>query len=583
MEEIAISNIDGNLQGLKPNQIRRLEKLYQRRIPPRQIVTQEFARQLSEASHEIRRQIGVLVNRNGYVEHVIVGNARSIVLPDLKRVRMGADRFRGLRCLHTHLAGEGLTQDDLTDLALLRLDLMAEIDVRSDGMPGLVRAAHLLPANGTVLASASNEIDDALSAAEQPAMWGFLEPQVPSQLDIDFIDLIESLEEELARARHIRNPRDHRDRAILVGVTTGSAASAQESLDELRELARSAEVVVLDSIVQRRQKLDPRSLIGRGKLDELIIRSLQLGADAIIFDQNLSPAQVRVINEATDLKIIDRTQLILDIFAQRAQSREGKIQVELAQLKYMLPRLTGSGIEMSRLMGGIGGRGPGETKLEVDRRRVRDRIHLLEKQIEAIRTSRRVQRTRRMRRDLPIISIVGYTNAGKSTLLNALTASTVTAEDRMFATLDPTSRRLRLPRDQEVIINDTVGFIRDLPPDLITAFRATLEEMESSDVLLHLVDASSPQVDSHIASVEKILDELNLSGIARLLVFNKSDLLSQAERSNLRDPSNGVMISALDGKTLIPMVERISEMLESAMAARTPIHHNTRPDAIVAT
>jgi GTP-binding protein HflX len=366
-------------------------------------------------------------------------------------------------------------------------------------------------------------------------------------------------------------------------VTTGSAASARESLEELRELARSAEVVVLDSIVQRRQRLDPRSLIGRGKLDELIIRSLQLGADAIIFDQNLSPAQVRVINEATDLKIIDRTQLILDIFAQRAQSREGKIQVELAQLKYMLPRLTGSGIEMSRLMGGIGGRGPGETKLEVDRRRVRDRIHLLEKQIESIRTSRRVQRTRRMRRDLPIISIVGYTNAGKSTLLNALTASTVTAEDRMFATLDPTSRRLRLPRDQEVIINDTVGFIRDLPPDLITAFRATLEEMESSNVLLHLVDASSPQVDSHIASVEKILEELNLSGIARLLVFNKSDLLSQAERSNLREVSSGVMISALDGKTLIPMVERISEMLESAIAARTPIHYSARPDAIVAT
>ncbi|MEK6322584.1 MAG: GTPase HflX [Acidobacteriota bacterium] len=583
MEEKTISNIDGNLQGLKPNQIRRLEKLYQRRIPPRQIVTQEFARQLSEASHEIRRQIGVLVNRNGYVEHVIVGNARSIVLPDLKRVRMGADRFRGLRCLHTHLAGEGLTQDDLTDLALLRLDLMVEIDVRSDGMPGLVRAAHLLPANGPGSASASNEIDDALSTEEQPAMWGFLEPQVPSQLDIDFIDLIESLEEELARARHIRNPRDHRDRAILVGVTTGSAASAQESLEELRELARSAGVVVLDSIVQRRQKLDPRSLIGRGKLDELIIRSLQLGADVIIFDQNLSPAQVRVINEATDLKIIDRTQLILDIFAQRAQSREGKIQVELAQLKYMLPRLTGSGIEMSRLMGGIGGRGPGETKLEVDRRRVRDRIHLLEKQIENIRTSRRVQRTRRMRRDLPIISIVGYTNAGKSTLLNALTASTVTAEDRMFATLDPTSRRLRLPRDQEVIINDTVGFIRDLPPDLITAFRATLEEMEGSDVLIHLVDASSPQLDSHIASVEKILDELNLSGIARLLVFNKSDLLSQSESSNLREASAAVIISALDGKTLIPMVERISDMLESAMAARTPIHESRRPDAIVAT
>src|SRR5713226_1616928 len=533
-EEEAISNIDGNLQGLKPHQIRRLEKLYQRRIPTRQIVTQEFARQLSEASHDIHRQVGVLVNRSGYVEHVVVGNARSIVLPDLKRVRMGADRFRGLRCLHTHLAGEGLTQDDLTDLALLRLDLMASIDVRGDGMPGLVRAAHLLPANGRSSRTVSRTEEDELSKDEEIAVWGFLDPQVPSQLETDFIDLIEALEEEVARARHVRSPRDHRDRAILVGVTTGSAASAQESLDELRELARSAGVVVLDSIVQRRQKLDPRSLVGRGKLDELIIRSLQLGADVIIFDQNLTPAQVRAINEATDLKIIDRTQLILDIFAQRAQSREGKIQVELAQLKYMLPRLTGSGAEMSRLMGGIGGRGPGETKLEVDRRRVRDRIHLLEKQIEEIRTSRRVQRTRRMRRDLPIISIVGYTNAGKSTLLNALTASTVAAEDRMFATLDPTSRRLRLPRDQEVIINDTVGFIRDLPPDLIAAFRATLEEMEGSDVLIHLVDANSPQLESHIASVEKILDGLNLSGIPRLLVFNKSDLLKEDEIANLK-------------------------------------------------
>ena len=500
----------------------------------------------------------MLVNRNGYVEHVIVGNARSIVLPDLKRVRMGADRFRGLRCLHTHLAGEDLTQDDLTDLALLRLDLMAAIDVRNDGMPGLVRAAHLLPANR----DGSAQPLDTEDANVNTPIWGFLDPQVPSQLDIDFIDLIESLEEEVSRSRHVRNPRDQRDRAILVGVTSGSAASAQESVDELRDLAHSAGVVVLDSVVQRRQKLDPRSLVGRGKLDELIIRSLQLGADVIIFDQNLTPAQVRAINDATDLKIIDRTQLILDIFAQRAQSREGKIQVELAQLKYMLPRLTGSGAEMSRLMGGIGGRGPGETKLEVDRRRVRDRIHLLEKQIEQIRTSRRVQRTRRMRRDLPIISIVGYTNAGKSTLLNALTASAVTAEDRMFATLDPTSRRLRLPRDQEVIINDTVGFIRDLPPDLITAFRATLEEMEGSNVLIHLVDASSSQIDEHIASVHKILDELNLSGIPRLLVFNKADLLSKEDLENMKQGPDTILISALDRQSLLPMVERLSEMLE---------------------
>ncbi len=576
VEERTISNIEGNLQGLKPNQIHRLEKLYKRRIPPREIVTQEFARQLSEASREMNRQVGVLVNRNGYVEHVVVGNAHSIVLPDLKRVRMGADRFRGLRCLHTHLSGEGLTQDDLTDLALLRLDLMAAIDVRSDGLPGLVRSAHLVPAaNGLQkIPRIGSDAADEESSARSETPFELLEPRGPSQLDVDFIELIDSLEEELARARHIRSPRDQRDRAILIGVTTSSITAAQESLDELRELARSSGVVVLDTIVQRRQKLDPRSLVGRGKLDEIIIRSLQLGADVIIFDQNLTPAQMRTINEATDLKIVDRTQLILDIFAQRAQSREGKIQVELAQLKYMLPRLSGSGTEMSRLMGGIGGRGPGETKLEVDRRRVRDRIHLLERQTEQIRTSRQVQRTRRQRRALPVISIVGYTNAGKSTLLNALTASTVIAEDRMFATLDPTSRRLRLPRDQEVIINDTVGFIRDLPPDLISAFRATLEEMEGSNLLIHLVDASSPQIEDHIASVHKILAELNLSGIQRLLVFNKADLLSADQLDNMKRGFDAILISAIDRQSLLPMIERVSQMLDAVSNPQSSIQRD---------
>jgi GTP-binding protein HflX len=572
LEENTISNIEGNIQGLKASQVHRIEKLYNRRIPPREIVTQEFARQMTEMSREINRQIGVLVNRNGYVEYVVVGTAQGIVLPDLKRVRISVDRFRGLRCVHTHLLGEELTQDDLTDLALLRLDLMAAIEVKQDGLPGIVRAAHLVPANGAQAEEAQkkNSADEADSeSVEEKKSWAFLEPRVPSQLDVDFLDLITSLEEELARSRHVRNPRDKRDRAILVGVTTDSISIAQESLEELKELARSADVVVLDSVVQRRQKLDPRSLIGRGKLEELIIRSLQLGVDAIIFDQNLSSAQVRAINEATDLKIIDRTQLILDIFAQRAQSREGKIQVELAQLKYMLPRLSGSGTEMSRLMGGIGGRGPGETKLEVDRRRVRDRIHHLEKQTEQIRTSRKVQRMKRTRRDVPIISIVGYTNAGKSTLLNALTQSDVTAENLLFATLDPTSRRLRLPREQEVIINDTVGFIKDLPPDLIAAFRATLEEMESSDLLIHLVDASSAQFENHIASVEKILEELKLSEIPRLLVFNKSDLLNEEESGNLQRTFNAVTISAIRRETFAPMFERISEMLDSAAAART--------------
>jgi len=288
---------------------------------------------------------------------------------------------------------------------------------------------------------------------------------------------------------------------------------------------------------------------------------MQLGVDMIIFDRDLSAAQVRSINAATDLKVVDRTQLILDIFAQRAQSREGKIQVELAQLKYVLPRLTGSGAEMSRLAGGIGGRGPGETKLEVDRRRARDRIHHLERQIEEMRKHRRTRRQNRSRHELPVVSIVGYTNAGKSTLLNALTGSGVLAENRMFATLDPTSRRLRLPRDREVIINDTVGFIRDLPQDLIVAFRATLEEMEGSNLLLHLVDASSSYMEAQIASVERILTDLELATIPRLLVYNKMDRVDAERLDNLLRTPNSIAISALQPATLVPLVERMREFV----------------------
>ncbi|HEY6330807.1 MAG TPA: GTPase HflX [Blastocatellia bacterium] len=480
--------------------------------------------------------------------------------------------------MHTHLSGEELTQDDLTDLALLRLDLMAAVQVDADGLPGTLTAAYLLPAHmesgpedslrGPDEFLSSTDAGEANKPA-RPTPFGVLGPVHPGQLDTDFIAFITSLEEEMARARRVRSPRDKRERAILVGVTSGSRLQAQESLDELKELARSGEVVVLDTIVQHRNRLDPRSLIGRGKLQELIIRSLQLGADVIIFDQELTTSQARIIGDATDLKIIDRTQLILDIFAQRARSREGKIQVELAQLKYMLPRLTGSGSEMSRLMGGIGGRGPGETKLEVDRRRVRDRIHQLEKEIGRIRTSRQVRRTRRQRRDVAILSLVGYTNSGKSTLLNSLTNSAVVAEDLMFATLDPTSRRLRLPRDREVIINDTVGFIRDLPPDLIEAFRATLEELEESDLLVHVVDISNPHFESHISAVEKILADLRLASIPRIMVFNKADLLPADEAANLGRAFGATVVSAINSATLLPLVERAAAAL-AGVAQRVP-------------
>lgn len=540
--------------GLKANQLRRLEKMYQRRIPPAQIVTPEFARQLTEISHEIGRQIGVLVDRKGHITDVVVGDATKIVLPAQDRSRLGHSRFNGLRCLHTHIRGEkGLTHDDLTDLALLRLDLMAAIDVDPNtGLPGVVRAAHLLPAKARGL----NGDGDGEAEA-----FRFLDPQLPGRLDIDFIELITSLEEEMARNRGARRASDNRDRAILVGVTTGTMAEARDSMDELRELAISGGLVTLDEIIQRRPTLDPKTLAGRGKLDDIIIRSLQLGADMIVFDRELSPAQVRAINEATDLKILDRSQLILDIFAQRAQTAEGRIQVELAQLKYLLPRLSGRGSEMSRLMGGIGGRGPGETKLEVDRRRVRERIALLEDKLKHVRESRHQRRAQRARRDMAVVSIVGYTNAGKSTLLNALTNSQVAVEQRMFATLDPTSRRLRLPHDQEIIINDTVGFIRDLPKDLLAAFKATLEEMEESDLLIHLVDASSPQLENQIASVNRILGELQLDAIPRLLVFNKMDLVEPEELENRRRMYNAIPVSAIDRSTLGTLVNEISQRL----------------------
>lgn len=489
----------------------------------------------------------------------MVGDAKRIEMPDFGRARVSQDRFRGLRCIHTHLNGERLTQDDLTDLALLRLDLMSIIQVdERTGLPNLVYSAHLVPSTA-----------EKLETESQSLPYEFLEPNIPSQLDTDFIGLINSLENEMARNRGTaRNRQTNRDRVMLVGVTAGYLSEAEESLVELEELALSADAVVIDKIIQRRPKIDPKTVLGRGKLEELLVRSMRLGADLIVFDTELSPAQVRALSEATDLKVIDRPQLILDIFAQRAQSREGKLQVELAQLKYLLPRLVqGQNSAFSRLAGGIGGRGPGETKLETDRRRVRDKITQLEKQVDNLSRQRQERRKHRVSKNVPIISLVGYTNAGKSTLLNTLTDSKVYAEKKMFATLDPTSRRLRLPYEQEVIINDTVGFIRDLPEALVAAFRATLEEISDSDLLVHVVDASNPNATAQIESVEKILLELKLNEIPQVIVLNKADLLDEdslhaLERQiEIDKRRESVSISAIQPRTIKPLIERIGEMI----------------------
>jgi GTP-binding protein HflX len=507
-----MQDVFGNTLGLKPSQLHALRRTYRRRVDARTIVSPELARHLTEVSLETNRQIGVFLDRKGDVQAVVVGDARKLELPDVGRSRAGESRLRGLRLVHTHLNGEPLSRDDHTDLALLRLDLVAAIEVLGDGLPGKVHWAHLLPEN------------------PQGVLWKDEVVESVHALDHDALAGAQALEEEFARARAVRRTGG-RERAILVGFggQGRGRAEAEASLLELRELARTAGVEVIDATLQLRRDPDPRYLIGKGKLEDIVLRSMQLMATMIVFDAELAPSQARHIAEATSLKILDRTQLILDIFAQRAQSADGKLQVELAQLRYLYPRLVGRDDSLSRLAGGIGGRGPGETKLEIDRRRVRDRITGLERRIEALGASRSLRRKQRNARGLPVLSIVGYTNAGKSTLLNALTDSDVLAEDKLFATLDPTSRRLRFPRDREVIITDTVGFIRDLPPDLVNAFRATLEELSDADLLLHVVDASDPRHEEQIAAVEQILGSLGLSGKRRVLVFNKSDRLAPGQ------------------------------------------------------
>ncbi len=534
-----MKKVYGNTAGLKADQIRRLENLYRRRIPPEQVVTPELARELSLLAHEIRRQIGLLINRQGRLAFVIVGDPRKILLPAMDEHRAAPGRLNGLRFVHTHLNDEPLTRDDLTDLALLRLDLVAAISQRSDGEPQAVHAAHVLP-----------------DPAER-LPYRVLPPHPPWAIDIDCLGLTQALEDELERVVSGRRAGSGRERALLVSVATGSRRRAAESMAELEDLSRSAGIEIAGTVIQHREKVDARFLIGTGKLQELAIQALQEGATLIVFDQELNPSQIRSITDHIDLKIIDRSQLILDIFAQRAHSREGKLQVELAQLRYMLPRLVGRNTALSRLAGGIGGRGPGETKLEIDRRRVRDRITRLEDELEQVRQHRRQRRALRRKNALPVISIIGYTNAGKSTLLNTLTKSRMLAERRMFATLDPASRRLKFPRDIEVIITDTVGFIRDLPKELVVAFRATLEELESADLLLHVIDLSNPRFEDQIRSVDGVIAELHLEHTPCLKVFNKSDLLDPQTVENLSRLHAAVPISALEAASLRPLIDQM--------------------------
>ncbi|MCG8565886.1 MAG: GTPase HflX [Desulfobacterales bacterium] len=535
-------DIFGNTAGLRSTLIKRIENLYAFKSQPEEIASPELVLELVEISHEIRRQIGVLLDRNGRVCNVIAGEPHRIVIPVTPDHMAIPGRLKGLRCIHTHLKDEALTQDDLTDLALLRLDYMTAVSITPDGLPGPIYSGHILP-------DPSGEPYRILPRASMEDLY------------VDCRSQIMEWEGELARQNAMHKPESGRENAFLINAVTDDVNGARASMDELTELCKTSHIQVIDSAIQRRRKIDPRFVVGRGKLADLVIQAIQNHATMLIFDRELSPSQIRSITDYVEMKVIDRTQLILDIFAKQAKSKEGKFQVELAQLEYLLPRLITKNTAMSRLAGGIGGRGPGETKLEVNRRRVRDRISRLRKDIAKIRKQRRQQKSRRKRNNLPIISIVGYTNAGKSTLLNTLTQSDIIAADRLFATLDPSSRRLRFPRDTEVIITDTVGFIQNLPKELMEAFHATLEELKDADIILHVIDISNPRYHQQMESVERIMKKLDLDKIPTLYIFNKID---QVDLENFDNPwllNKGTTVSALQKKTLKALVEKLETMV----------------------
>jgi GTP-binding protein HflX len=527
-------------------------------------VSPELARHLTEVSRRLGRQVGVLLGRDGVIRKVIVGDAHRLTIPDIGRLRGGVGRFRGLRLVHTHLRGEPLSRDDLNDLTLLRLDLIAMVEAQADGLPGRVELAHLAPMPPVppvppedTATSSGNETsgDDGCGAYVRVRAADLY------RLDFDVVATLRALEEESARERSERpggDGRKARERALVL-----SLRPEEEHFAETLELARAAGVEVAASLRQRRGQIHPKTVVGRGKLQEIVLEGMRRRATVAIFDVDLKPGQARAFEDATGLKAIDRTQLILDVFAQRARSRDGKLQVELAQLRYSLPRLTERDAGLSRLAGGVGGRGPGETVMEIGRRRIRDRIRALERQVESLSRQRDLRRRRRREQRVPVLSIIGYTNAGKSTLLNALTGSQVEVADQLFMTLDPTSRRLRFPREGEVVITDTVGFIAELPRDLVAAFSATLEELADADLLLHVADIADPGLEHKLAAVLRILRDLHLDSIPRLLALNKSDLLCGAEAAALARRHDAVAISAATRAGLPDLIQAAENRLGS--------------------
>ncbi|MBP2640013.1 MAG: hflX [Firmicutes bacterium] len=540
-----MSEICGDLDGLKKIIKQELEGLYLFSIPYGQTATEELLTAMAKITGALGREIAVYINRRGQIIQVAVGDTRTVTLP-LAEGRRSASRLSGIRCIHTHpQTSSQLSNVDIATLKSLRLDLMAAMSVSSDGTIEEITIGFV--------AGFSNEELETQTAGPLP---------MSEFINIDLNYLLSYLERQLG-SQTTTSLLMEKETALLVGVDfPHNAWSAEDSLAELAQLAETAGASVVGSIIQKRNHPDPSLFIGSGKVDEIRLLQQELNANLLIFDDELSPAQQRNLEKAFGLKILDRTALILDIFAQRAHSHEGKLQVELAQLRYNLPRLGGQGLVLSRLGGGIGTRGPGETKLEVDRRRIRTRIHDIETQITMLRNHRKLHRERRQAVNLPNIALVGYTNAGKSTLLNYLTSAGVLAEDKLFATLDPTTRLIHLPNRQEALLTDTVGFIHKLPHQLIAAFRATLEEVIHADLLLHVVDASHPRYQEQSDAVFHVLRELGAESKSILTVFNKIDRIdNEFVKERLTRQESSTAISALTGDGIDNLLEAISNAL----------------------
>ena len=514
--------------------------------------TSDLTRAMGELSVEVNKPVSLLLDRRGRVMTVAVGDAADTPLPPL--FGEAEARLYGLRLVHTHLKPGGLSSADLSKLFLNRLDAIVAVDLFENERGRVV----LEDAHFAMIAPPTAQEEDWI--VEEPMSMQALE-------NINVLERIRALEEELARSGSAREvKRSSSEQAVLIGLNTGEGSLETESrLDELSELARTAGATVVYRSLQQRSSPDPRTLIGRGKLQELVSKAYHEDADLLIFDRELNPAQAREIETETQLKVIDRTQLILDIFAQNARGREAKVQVELAQLQYQLPRLAGRGTALSRLGGGIGTRGPGETKLELDRRRIRERITALERDVDEISQRRAQTRKSRTGSDTPVIALVGYTNAGKSTLFNAVAKSDVLSANKLFATLRPTTREGWLPAlgqwGEKVLYTDTVGFIRDLPDELVNAFRATLEELHDADLLLHVVDGATPGAPDRVDAVNRILDELSIE-VERLVVINKADLADAGVLAQLAERYGALSVSAVTGEGIDDLKAHLAKLIE---------------------